>query len=37
MYLTGDISKLEEDTNFRIETSFKEGIKKTVEWFKENN
>lgn len=34
MYLVADISKLEQDTNFKVKTSFEEGIKKTVHWFK---
>lgn len=33
MYLSADISKLKEDTNFKIEYSFEEGIKETVDWF----
>lgn len=36
MHLCADISNLIEDTGFEPETSFEEGIKKTVEWFKEN-
>lgn len=36
MYLTGDISKLKKDTNFKINYSFEEGIKETIEWHKKN-
>ncbi len=36
MYLCADISALEKDTGFQPETSFEEGIRKTVEWYKEN-
>lgn len=35
MYLCADISKLEEDTGFKPEISFEEGIKRTIEWYKE--
>lgn len=35
MYLCADISKLTEDTGFVPQISFKDGIKKTVEWWKE--
>lgn len=34
MYLCADISKLKEDTGFEVETSFEEGIQKTIEWYK---
>ena len=34
MYLCADISKLKKDTQFKVETSFEEGIKKTIEWNK---
>ena len=36
MYLCADISKLTEDTGFVPETSFEEGIKSTVKWYKNN-
>ena len=35
MYLLADISDLVKDTGYIPETSFKEGIQKTVAWFKE--
>ncbi len=35
MHLSCDISKLERDTGFKAETSFEDGIKKTIEWLKE--
>jgi len=34
MHLCADISNLTEDTGFKPETNFKEGIKKTIEWVK---
>ena len=34
MYLCADISKLKKDTGFEVETTFEEGIKKTIEWYK---
>ena len=34
MNLSVDISKLKEDTGFRPEFNFEEGIKKTIEWYK---
>jgi len=37
MYLHGDISKLQEHTDFKPEISFEKGIQKTINWFKENN
>lgn len=37
MKLTADISELTEDTGFVPEVSFEEGIKRTMEWYKEVN
>lgn len=37
MFLCADIRELYEDTGFRPMTSFKDGIKKTVEWVKLSN
>ncbi len=37
MHLTADISELTNDTGFRPEVDFKEGIRRTVEWCKSNN
>lgn len=36
MYLCADISELTKDTGFIPQVSFEEGIKKTVEWYKEH-
>ena len=36
MYLCADISKLEEDTGFQPIYTFDEGIRITVEWYKEH-
>jgi nucleoside-diphosphate-sugar epimerase len=36
MNLCADISKLSEHTGFETQVSFKEGIKKTIEWVKKN-
>ena len=36
MYLSADISDLEEDTGYVPETSFEEGISKTAAWFRKN-
>lgn len=36
MYLCADISRLEEDTEFRPAYTFEEGIRATVEWYKEH-
>ena len=36
MYLCADISSLTRDTGFKPEYSFEDGIKKTVEWYKNN-
>lgn len=36
MYLCADISRLTEDTGFVPEIDFNDGIKSTVEWYKEN-
>ena len=35
MYLCADISKLNKDTGFKPEVSFNEGIKNTIQWYKE--
>lgn len=37
MYLCADISSLTNDTGFVPKYSFEDGIKKTVEWYRENN
>lgn len=37
MYLCADISNLQEDTGFIPEYTFQEGIKKTLEWYRENS
>lgn len=37
MYLCADIDALNRDTGFQPETSFEEGIRKTVDWYKESN
>lgn len=37
MHLCADISDLTKDTGFKPEISFKEGIKRTIKWYKENN
>ena len=37
MYLTADMSALYNDTGYRPETPFTEGIKKTVSWVRENS
>lgn len=37
MYLCADISKLTEDTGFKPQISFDQGIKKTINWYKDNN
>lgn len=34
MHLACDISKLKNDTGYEVTTSFKEGIKRTIEWVK---
>lgn len=34
MYLCADISKLTEDTGFRPELSFEDGIRRTIDWMK---
>ena len=36
MYLVGDITKLERDTGFVPEYDFESGIKKVIQWHKEN-
>lgn len=36
MYLCADITKLQEDTGFEPEIIFEDGIKRTIEWYKEN-
>ena len=36
MYLCADITKLEEDTGFKPEISYEEGIRRTIKWYKEN-
>ena len=36
MHLVADISELVADTGYKPTTPFLEGIKKTVEWAKEN-
>jgi len=36
MYLCADIAELKEDTGFYPHYSFEEGIKKTIEWYKQN-
>ena len=36
MHLEADISSLKKDTGFEIEYSFEEGIKETIQWYKEN-
>ncbi len=35
MYLCADITELCEDTGFRVKVEFEEGIKKTVDWYRE--
>lgn len=35
MYLCADIGNLQQDTGFQPEVSFEEGIRRTVEWYKE--
>lgn len=35
MYLCADIGNLTKDTGFRPEISFEEGVRRTVEWYKE--
>jgi len=37
MYLCADIDKLTKDTSFKPKTNFEDGIKKTVNYIKENN
>ncbi len=37
MFLLADIESLTRDTGFVPKVSFKEGIRKTIEWYKENN
>lgn len=37
MYLCADISDLREDVGFEPQYSFEEGIRKTIEWYKENH
>lgn len=37
MYLCADISNLTEDTGFKPEIQFEEGIKRTIEWYKRKN
>lgn len=37
MNLAVDISKLKEDTGFSAEIEFKEGIKRTIDWYKKEN
>lgn len=37
MNLCADISNLVEDTGFKPEINFKEGIKRTINWYKENS
>lgn len=34
MYLCADISNLQEDTGFKPEYTFREGIRKTIEWYR---
>ena len=36
MHLTADISDLINDTGYKPETTFAEGIRKTVEWARNN-
>lgn len=36
MYLCADISTLTEDTGFRPQVSFEEGVRRTAQWMKEN-
>lgn len=36
MYLCADISELEQDTGFMPDYSFEEGIKETIDWYKDN-
>jgi len=37
MYLCADITDLKQDVGFLPEYTFEEGIKKTIEWYKQNN
>jgi nucleoside-diphosphate-sugar epimerase len=37
MFLRADISRLTKDTSFQPKVSFKEGIRRTVEWYREVN
>lgn len=36
MHLCADVSKLQQDTGFVPETTFREGIKRTVKWWEQN-
>lgn len=37
MYLCADISELREDVGFEPQYTFEDGIRKTIEWYKENH